>query len=90
VRGRILPSVKFKRESTKLLRLSEITKPRNNNKVEVPKGKVPLFGRSITRIILDSVRTSQIVEVEPRNPCELSIYEWRSRVGNYYRVQSLK
>jgi hypothetical protein len=47
VHGRILPSVKFKRESTKLLSLSELTNLRKNNEVEVSKGKVPLFGRSM-------------------------------------------
>jgi hypothetical protein len=45
VRGRILPSVKFKRKSAKLLSLSELTKLRKNSEIEVSKGKVPLFGR---------------------------------------------
>jgi hypothetical protein len=45
VHGRILPSVKFKRKSAKLLSLSELTKLRKNSEIEVSKGKVPLFGR---------------------------------------------
>jgi hypothetical protein len=45
VHGRILPSIKFKRKSTNLLSLSELTKLRKSSEAEVSKGKVPLFGR---------------------------------------------
>jgi hypothetical protein len=42
VRRRILPSIKFKRKSEKILRISELTKLRKNNEVEVSKkGRVP-------------------------------------------------
>jgi hypothetical protein len=44
VRGRTLPSVKFRRKSAKLLSLSELTKFRKSNEVEVSKEKVPLVG----------------------------------------------
>jgi hypothetical protein len=40
-----LLSVKFRRNSAKLLSLLEITELRKSNEVEVSKGKVPLFGR---------------------------------------------
>jgi hypothetical protein len=50
VLGRILLSVKFKRKSAKLLTLSELTKLRRNSKIEVSKGKVPLFGRRTNEI----------------------------------------
>jgi hypothetical protein len=50
VRGRILPSVEFKRKSANLLSLSEITNLRKNKKIEVSKGKVPLFGRRMNEI----------------------------------------
>ena len=43
--GSILPSVKFKRKSAKILIPSELTKVRKSSEVEVSKGKVPLFGR---------------------------------------------
>ena len=39
--GRILPSIKFKRKSAKLLSLSKIMNIKKNNEVEVSKGKVP-------------------------------------------------
>jgi hypothetical protein len=42
VRGRILPSVKFKRKSTKLLSLSELTKLRKDSEIQVSKGEDPL------------------------------------------------
>jgi len=45
VHRRILPSVKFKRKSKKLLILLEITNLRKNREIEVLKGKVTLFGR---------------------------------------------
>jgi hypothetical protein len=41
----ILPSVKFKRRSTNILILSNLTNLRKSSEVEVYKGKVPLFGR---------------------------------------------
>jgi hypothetical protein len=41
VHGRILPSIKFKRKSTNLLRLLEIRKLRENTEVKVSKGRVP-------------------------------------------------
>jgi hypothetical protein len=44
VGGRTLPSVKFKRKSAKILSLSEITKFRKIDEVEVSKEKVPLVG----------------------------------------------
>jgi hypothetical protein len=51
--GRILPSVKFKRKSTKLLSLSELTNLRKSSEAEVSKGKVPLFGRRMDEICLE-------------------------------------
>jgi hypothetical protein len=50
VRGRILPSVKFKRKSAKLLSPSELTNLRKSSEAEVSKGKVPLFGRRMDEI----------------------------------------
>jgi hypothetical protein len=43
--GRIIPRVKFKRKSEKLLSLSELTNIRKNSEIEVSKEKVPFFGR---------------------------------------------
>jgi hypothetical protein len=40
-----LLSVKFGRKSAKLLSLSELTKLRRDNEIEVSKGKIPLYGR---------------------------------------------
>ena len=50
--GRILPSVKFKRKSTKLLILSKITKLRKNNEVEVSKkGGIPYLEDEQTKSV---------------------------------------
>jgi hypothetical protein len=40
-----LLNVEFRRKSTELLSLSELSKFRKSSEVEVSKGKVPLFGR---------------------------------------------
>jgi hypothetical protein len=50
VRGRILPSVKFKRKREKLLSLSKLKNLKKSGEVEVSKGKVPLFGRRMDEI----------------------------------------
>jgi hypothetical protein len=50
VRRRIILSVKFKRKSTKLLSLSELTKLREDSEIEVSKGKVPFYGRRTNEI----------------------------------------
>jgi hypothetical protein len=65
VRRRILPSVKFKRKSAKLLSLSELTKLRKNSEIEVSKGKVPLFGR----------RTNEICSGRAKVRCDHWIWE---------------
>jgi hypothetical protein len=73
VRGRILPSVKFKRKSAKLLSLSELTKLRKSSEAEVSKGKVPLFGR----------RTDEICSEEATVCCDRWIWEraWELTLG---------
>jgi hypothetical protein len=50
--GRILPIFKFKRNSAKIPSLSDITKLRNNSKIEVSKGNVSLLGRQMNEICL--------------------------------------
>jgi hypothetical protein len=47
---RILLSVKFKRNITKLLSLLELTNLRKNSEIEVSKGKVPLSRRQMNEI----------------------------------------
>jgi hypothetical protein len=47
---RILLSVKFKRNNTKLLILSKLTNLRKNSEIEVSKGKVPLSRRQTNEI----------------------------------------
>jgi len=45
VHGRILPSITFKRKSTKILILSKPTKLRKNNETKASKGNILSFGR---------------------------------------------
>jgi len=62
VRRRILPSIKFKRKSAKLLSLSELTNLKKNSEIEVSKGKVFLcLDDEWTRSVREEPKSFMIV-----------------------------